>query len=264
VVESSLRRLEVERNTLLLQEENKWILRSRATWLASGNANTKIFHNFASHNRVKKFIWDIKGADGDPVNEDSLLKKEVVTYYKNFYKESICHNTAEQYTLIEHFPQMIDEENSRVLFKTVTMEEMKAVLFHFKKEKSLGPDGWTAKFFTFFLDLVREDLLAMVKDSRLLGPITGGLNSTFLTMIPKANKPTSFEDFHPISLCNLCYKIISKIIANQIKPFLSAAISHEHMGFLKGRHMGFLFSQTYSGRNRYSPRDFTQHKKKTS
>jgi hypothetical protein len=82
---------------------------------------------------------------------------------------------------------------------------MKVVLFHFKKEKSLGPDGWTTEFFTFFFNLVGEDLLAMVKDSRLLGSITGGLNSTFLTLIPKANKPTSFEDFRPISLCNLCY-----------------------------------------------------------
>jgi hypothetical protein len=96
VAESSLRRLEVERNALLLQEENKWRLRSRATWLASGDCNTKFFHNFASHNQSQKIIWDIKGEDGDPVNEDSLLKKEVVTYYKNFYKESICHNTAEQ------------------------------------------------------------------------------------------------------------------------------------------------------------------------
>jgi len=99
---------------------------------------------------------------GKPVNEKSLLKKEVVTYYKNFYKESICHNTAEQCNLIERFPQMIDEENSRVLYSLVTMEEMKAVLFHFKKEKSLGPDGWTAEFFTYFFNLVGEDLLAMV------------------------------------------------------------------------------------------------------
>jgi hypothetical protein len=107
VVESSLRWLEVERNALLLQEENKWRLSRRATWLASGDANTKYFHNFASHNRVKKFIWDMKGADGNPVNEDFLLKKEVVTSYKKLYKESICHNTAEHYTLIKHFPQMI-------------------------------------------------------------------------------------------------------------------------------------------------------------
>jgi hypothetical protein len=54
-------------------------------------------------------------------------------------------------------------------------------------------------------------------------------------LIPKVNKPKTFEDFCPISLYNLCYKIISKIIANRIKPFLSKSLSPEQMGFLKGR-----------------------------
>jgi hypothetical protein len=65
----------------------------------------------------------------------------------------------------------------------------------------------------------------------------GGINATFLTLIPKENKTDSFDDFLPISLCNLCYKIISKIIANQLKPILSGRISTEQMGFLKGKHI---------------------------
>jgi hypothetical protein len=92
-----------------------------------------------------------------------------------------------------------------------------------------------SNFLYSFFDLVGEDVLAMVEDSRSSGAIVGGLNSTFLTLIPKANKPSTFDDFRPISLCNLCYKIISKIIANQIKPFLSRTLSMEQMGFLKGR-----------------------------
>jgi hypothetical protein len=39
----------------------------------------------------------------------------------------------------------------------------------------------------------------MVEDSRRKGNISGGLNSTFLALIPKANKPVSFDDFQPIS-----------------------------------------------------------------
>jgi hypothetical protein len=54
-------------------------------------------------------------------------------------------------------------------------------------------------FYALF-ELVGEDLLAMVEESRTLGSIVGGLNSTFLTLIPKANNPKTFEDFRPISL----------------------------------------------------------------
>jgi hypothetical protein len=38
----------------------------------------------------------------------------------------------------------------------------------------------------------------------------------------------------PISLCNSVFKIISKVIANHIKPFLSRALSLEQFGFLEG------------------------------
>jgi hypothetical protein len=65
---------------------------------------------------------------------------------------------------------MVDVEESRALYSPVTIEELKSVLFHFKKEKSPGPDGWTVEFFTSFFDLVGEDLLALVEESRRLEP----------------------------------------------------------------------------------------------
>jgi len=71
----------------------------------------------------------------------------------------------------------------------------------------------------------------MVEESRRLGSIVGSLNSTFLTLIPKANKPSTFDDFCLISLCNLCYKLISKIISNRIKPILSISLFAEQLGF---------------------------------
>jgi hypothetical protein len=140
---------------------------------------------------------------------------------------------------------MLNVDESCTLFNPVTLEELKAVLFHFKKDKSPGPDDWTTEFFTFFFDLVGEDLLEMVEESRRLGSIVGSLNSTFLTLIPKANKPTTFDDFRPISLCNLCYKVISKIIANRIKPILSRSLSAEQLGFLQGRRIQDAIGTTH-------------------
>jgi hypothetical protein len=114
-------------------------------------------------------------------------------------------------------------------------EEIHEVLKGFVKDKSLGPDGWTVKFFIQFFDLVGEDLLEAVEESRQRGEVIRSLNSTFLALIPKVNNPTSFGDYRPIALCNLCYKIIAKLIANRIRPILSRSLSSEKLGFLKGR-----------------------------
>ena len=72
-----------------------------------------------------------------------------------------------------------------------------------------------------------KDLLKAVEYARKSGRIAPSLNSTFLALIPKKDKPTIFADFRPISLCNLIYKLISKIIAVRLKPHLDSHISKE-------------------------------------
>jgi hypothetical protein len=50
-------------------------------------------------------------------------------------------------------------------------------------------------------------------------------NHTFLALILKRLGPSAVHHFCPISLCNIIYKIISKLLANRLKPLLSKIIS---------------------------------------
>lgn len=113
------------------------------------------------------------------------------------------------------------------------MDEVEAALKSFTKEKSPGPDGWTVELFLHFFDFMGPEILKMVEYSCSEGYMSGGLNSTFLTLIPKTGKPASFGDFRPIALCNLTYKLITKIISIRLKPILSVHITAEQFGFLK-------------------------------
>lgn len=60
-------------------------------------------------------------------------------------------------------------------------------------------------------------------------------NSTFLTLVPKSQKAHSFQDYRPISLTNVCYKVVCKILANRLKPLLPNLISPNQTGFMEGR-----------------------------
>jgi hypothetical protein len=140
-----------------------------------------------------------------------------------------------QLETISLYPKIVLEEEVSSLEQVVTLEELSDVLKGFAKDKSPGPDGWTVEFFLFFFDMVGPDLLAMVEDTRIRGEVIHPINSTFLALILKSNRPLSFSDYRPIALCNLCYKIITKIIARRIRPILSRTLSEEQLGFLKGR-----------------------------
>ena len=46
------------------------------------------------------------------------------------------------------------------------------------------------------------------------------LNHTFITLIPKVKNPELVSKSNPISLCNVLYKIFSKVLANKLKKIL--------------------------------------------
>jgi hypothetical protein len=91
--------------------------------------------------------------------------------------------------------------------------------------KSPGPDDFTTYFFNYYWSMVREEVFQLLDLSRTSKQVPSALNATFLTLIPKEDLVTNPKQFREITLCNIIYKIIKKVIAVRIKPILPCIIS---------------------------------------
>jgi hypothetical protein len=220
---------------ILKQEEETWRQKSRINWLALGDKNTKFFHAYASSRKMNNTIWDITKEDGTVITCSHEIEEEAVGFFQNIFKAHENLTITNQLVVLRHYPRMFSEEEGKKVADPVTLAEIISTLKGFKSSKSPGSDGWTVEFFLAFFDLVGNEILEMVEETRRKGRVNGALNATFLALIPKSNKPDSFGGFRPIALCNLVYKIISKIIATRLKTCLSFGISKEQFGFLEGR-----------------------------
>jgi hypothetical protein len=83
--------------------------------------------------------------------------------------------------------------------------------------------------------LVGPDITRVVLEVLNGGLVETGINATYICLIPKVNSPSRVTEFRPISLCNVLYKIISKVLVNRLKQVLPHIISPKQSVFIPGR-----------------------------
>lgn len=101
--------------------------------------------------------------------------------------------------------------------------------------KAPGPDGMTASFYQQYWSFVGPAICDMVKSFFSSGFLLKQLNHTFVALIPKTTNLKVVEHFCPISLCNVSYKVISKLLADRLKVLVPKLISTNQSAFVLGR-----------------------------
>ena len=136
--------------------------------------------------------------------------------------------------LSEVTPGITPQMNQRLL-RIATEEEVREALFMMHPEKAPGPDGMTALFFQHSWHIIKGDLVEMVNDFLVSGEMDSRLNITNICMIPKTERPTRMTELRPISLCNVGYKIIKKVLCQRLKVLLPSLVSETQSAFVAGR-----------------------------
>jgi hypothetical protein len=121
------------------------------------------------------------------------------------------------------------------LCKQFSEEDISDALFQIGLLNAPGPDGFPAHFWQRNWGLFRDEVVRAVQTFFVTGVMPSEVNETSIVMIPKKKEPDDLNDFTPISLCNIIYKVFSKCLANRLRPLLQDIISPEESAFVPGR-----------------------------
>ena len=95
-----------------------------------------------------------------------------------------------------------------------------------------GPDGMPPLFYHHFWPTVKFIVIHTVLNFLNHGSAPPKFHDTHIVLIPKIKNPEKVTDYRPISLCNVAYKIASKMVANRMKVVLQDIINENQSEFV--------------------------------
>ncbi|MCH80000.1 hypothetical protein A2U01_0000762, partial [Trifolium medium] len=216
---------------LLVQEETYWRQRAKMHWLKEGDLNTKFFHMSASARQRRKKIEKIMNETNVEVKTQAEISKVALNYFDHLFKTNATNHEPVLSLIV---PKVTQEDNDRLL-APITREELHEALFQMDPDKAPGPDGFNPAFYQHFWDFCSNDIFEAVKVWLERGYFPSSLNETNICLIPKCENLGSMKDMRPISLCNVLYKMVSKLLANRLKGCIEKCVSEEQSAFIEGR-----------------------------
>lgn len=126
------------------------------------------------------------------------------------------------------------------LASPITQQEIKLAIKGLNRNKTPGLDGLPVEFYQIYSDVLVPKLEELYRTAFELGYLPQSTMQALITSIPKPGRDTSeIANYRPLSLLATEYKILSKVLANRIYPYLNALIHEGQNVFLPNRNTSF-------------------------
>jgi hypothetical protein len=124
--------------------------------------------------------------------------------------------------------QAVLKEPMLILELTQALKEMAA-------QKAPGPDGVTIEFCKALWPTITEDYHAMLLHSYAKGALPTSVTEGLISLLHKGGGRTTLNNWRPITLLNVTYKIFAKALQIRLQPILMEFISPDQSSFLPMR-----------------------------
>ncbi|KAJ0261541.1 Reverse transcriptase zinc-binding domain-containing protein [Hirschfeldia incana] len=225
-----------ERWSVLAKAEESFLQqRSKVNWLGKGDCGSAFYHRSICTRQSFNLISCLLDENGSLIEVKADIENHIIKFYENLLGGEQVPSAASFSELEALMPLTLDDTISSTLSAPFSDESIREVFFNMPKNKSPGPDGYPAEFFTCHWNAVGRDVTEAVQEFFNSGCLLQQWNTTILTLIPKKASANKITDFRPISCCNTVYKAVSKLLADRLKSVLPSLISNSQSAFIPGR-----------------------------
>lgn len=204
-----------------------WKQHSRVLQLKEGDKNSKFFHAWATNHKRQNRLNTLCDDLGNWLR-DYQLNSLIVNYFKSCFPQ----NQREPAYFLSPLAGRITGDMHKDLSRDFGLGEILIALNQMHPNKALGLDGMSPIFYQKYWSTVGPIVTEATLQALQPYQFPTNLNHTHITLIPKKKQPLTVVDYHSISLCNVLYKLFSKVLANKIKHLLSALISDSQCTFV--------------------------------
>lgn len=169
--------------------------------------------------------------NGVVVEDPSIVKQVVENYFRRVFAES----WKSRPKLAGSFLSITDVDSKEVLEADFSEAEIWAAIQDCDGNKAPGPDGFNLYCIQKCWSIMKGEFMQLFQEFHRNGKLAKGVNSSFITLIPKKKNPIDLSEFRPISLVSSIYKVLAKVLSRRIRQVLPKLTGEVQTAFLSGR-----------------------------
>ena len=194
---------------------------SMTRWIRVGDKTTKEFFCSKGPRHARTMMRNLNREDGDE------MRNIATSYYQCLLTEDTMATEEDirEDIILQSIPEKVKPEMNTWLVCPLSIIEIWEALSDLHEDSCPRIDGLTPHFFTCLWDTIKEDLLQAYEEIITFGNMSEEFGQGMIHLIPKSRgSANDISKWRPITLLNIVYKLLAKIVARRLTPLLPQLI----------------------------------------
>ena len=221
-------------------------IRSRARFVEDGERCSKYFLSLEKHNSQQNIITSLKNKVGKIVIDEQELLAEISSKFKDKYNQvnnpyQTIANEMDEYVKNVNLP-FLDENDASYCDCPITENEVADALKSMNNGSAPGHDGLPTEFYRTFWPYIKDPLMDCFRFSFDSNSLSSSEKVGVISLAHKGKdlSTDSLDNWRPITLTNVDYKIIAKVLSIRLNKVIDSLIGEQQSGFVKGRQISIV------------------------